>query len=485
MLNISYSQTDAKADVLLVFCDDKKSILGSISAEHATRATKLIERAQFLGTLGDHITDFALDTDAPALAVVGVGALDKLADNIAKVAQAAHKALKNHKTAAVLWGDTICRIHFAQFVRHLALAHYKFYNYKTDAKPCALQEVTVISNKDSQDDYIKACQFANAAASAQILACDVGNEPPNICNPSYMAKQATKLANEYGDILSAKVLGEKDMQDLGMHCFLSVAKGSDQEGKLIVLEYRGKSGKDGDFNNPIALVGKGVTFDTGGISLKPSAGMEDMKFDMGGAAAMLGVAKGLCLLKPKVDVVIVLACAENMPSGSATRPGDVVYAKNGISVEVINTDAEGRLVLADALCYVQDEYAPNTVIDAATLTGACVIALGSHHSGLYCNDEDTLVALESAAKDSHDRVWHMPLGEDYDAQIKSVVADIQNVGGREAGSVTAACFLQRFIKQGAHWAHLDIAGTAWKKGDQKGATGRPVALLMHYLNQQG
>lgn len=261
-----------------------------------------------------------------------------------------------------------------------------------------------------------------------------------------------------------------------MGAFLAVAQGSDNEGKLIVLHYTGKTTKG---KAPIALVGKGVTFDTGGISIKPSAGMEEMKFDMGGAAAMLGVAKGLCQAQLPIDVVIVLACAENMPSAKASRPGDVVTAMDGTTIEILNTDAEGRLVLADALCYVQKQYKPSVIIDAATLTGACVVALGAHRSGLYSNDEDVLFELESASKTSNDLVWHMPLGDDYAAQIKSKVADLQNIGGPKGGSVTAACFLQHFVKD-TPWAHLDIAGTAWVAGDTAGATGRPVPLLMHY-----
>lgn len=232
------------------------------------------------------------------------------------------------------------------------------------------------------------------------------------------------------------------------------------------------------------MVGKGITFDTGGISLKPSAGMEEMKYDMGGAAAMLGTIKAVCEARLPLDMVVILACAENMPSGKATRPSDIVTAMNGMSVEILNTDAEGRLVLCDALCYVQDNYKPRTIIDAATLTGACVIALGSVRSGLYTNDEDTLLALEEAGEYTGDLVWQMPLDDAYDEQLKSGFADVQNIGGREGGSITAACFLKRFIKEGQAWAHLDIAGTAWSGGDNKGASGRPVPMLMRYLVSQ-
>lgn len=212
--------------------------------------------------------------------------------------------------------------------------------------------------------------------------------------------------------------------------------------------------------------------------------MDEMKFDMGGAAAMLGTAKAVCEAGLELDVVTVLACAENMPSGNATRPGDIVTAMNGTSVEILNTDAEGRLVLCDALCYVQDNYEPRTIIDAATLTGACVIALGGVRSGVFSNDEDTLFALESAGEYAGDLVWQMPLDDAYAAQLKSNFADLQNIGGREGGSITAACFLKHFIKEGQAWAHLDIAGTAWLSGSNKGATGRPVPMLMQYLKSQ-
>ena len=234
------------------------------------------------------------------------------------------------------------------------------------------------------------------------------------------------------------------------------------------------------FDAPIVLVGKGVTFDSGGISIKPGAAMDEMKFDMGGSASVLGTMKALCEARLPINVVGALACAENMPSGEATRPGDIVKAMNGKSVEILNTDAEGRLVLADTLCYVQ-RYNPRAIIDVATLTGACVIALGHVRSAVFSNDEDVLFELENASDQSGDLIWHMPLDDEYQSQLDSPIADIQNIGGRAAGAVTAACFLSRFIEEGQAWAHLDIAGTAWNSGKEKGATGRPVPLFMQYL----
>lgn len=479
--SLPQKRSKSNPPMLVVFCDKDGKVLGNIDETLASRAAALIKKSGFKGGLGECVTDFGAD-DA-ALAVVGVGALNKLANNIAKTASATYQAIKDQKSATIVWGDVICQKHFGQFVVALAGSHYRFDTYKKDAKVPTLTTVTLVNNKDEAADYEAALAFSKALITGQNLAKDVANEPPNVCTPSHMAKQAKKLAKDYPDHVNVTIIEEKEMKKLGMGCFLAVSKGSEEEGKIAVIEYFGKSKKTAKakLSNPIALVGKGITFDTGGISLKPAAGMDEMKFDMGGAAAMLGVAKGLCESGLALDVVIVLALAENMPSGNASRPGDVVYAMDGTSVEIMNTDAEGRLVLADALCYTQENYKPSVIIDAATLTGACVVALGAHRSGLYSNDEDTLFALETASEASGDLVWHMPLGDDYHAQIKSPVADLQNIGGPKGGSITAACFLEHFIKEDQAWVHLDIAGTAWIGGDKKGASGRPVPLIMHYL----
>ena len=372
------------------------------------------------------------------------------------------------------------------------------------------------------DESLKAAlTFAEAVFAGQSLTRDVANEPGNICFPAYMAEQAQELATTYPDLLKVTVLGEDEMSALGMGCFLAVAQGSAKEGKLVLMEYRGKSNfsagsnkgstnsakvagglkaladklptkaasKKSDKNSdaktvnndaPIVLVGKGVTFDSGGISIKPGAAMDEMKFDMGGSASVLGTIKALCEARLPINVVGALACAENMPSGDATRPGDIVKAMNGKSVEILNTDAEGRLVLADTLCYVQ-RYNPKAIIDVATLTGACVVALGHVRSAVFSNDEDVLFELENASHLSGDLIWHMPMDDDYQAQLDSPIADMQNIGGKGAGAVTAACFLSRFVEEGQAWAHLDIAGTAWNSGKDKAATGRPVPLFMQYL----
>lgn len=489
-LSLKKATKNKSLPTIVVFADDQGQILGNLGdAEYLSRAADLIKHSHFKGGMGDSVTDYAIhDKDFPVVTVVGIGKLDKLADNIAKAAQAAYTAIKNTPAAAILWGDTICQIHFTQFVTALIGAGYRFEHHKAKPKDAdLLEEVIIISNKDAQDDYENALTFAKATAAGMTTARDVANEAPNLLNPSELAQKAKQLAKDYEDTISVSVLGEKDMQKLGMGCFLAVSQGSDAEGKLAVIEYYGKSNKNGKkskLERPFALVGKGLTFDSGGISLKPAAGMEEMKFDMGGAASILGTVRAVAEAGLEIDLVAVLACAENMPSARASRPGDVVTAMNGTTVEILNTDAEGRLVLCDALCYVQEHYDARVIIDTATLTGACVIALGSVRSGMYSNDEDTLFALEAASEYTGDLVWHMPLDETYNEQLNSKVADVQNIGGREAGSVTAACFLKRFIKEGQAWAHLDIAGTAWKSGSTASASGRPVALLTQYLRSQ-
>ena len=303
---------------------------------------------------------------------------------------------------------------------------------------------------------------------------DLGNTPPNICHPTWLAEQAEKLAKD-NDVIKTDVLDEKQMQKLGMHSLLSVSAGSAQPAKLIVMEYRGGKAKD----KPYVLVGKGITFDTGGISLKPGEGMDEMKYDMGGAAAVFGAMKTIAETKPKINVVAVIAAAENMPSGTATRPGDIVTSMSGQTIEILNTDAEGRLVLCDALTYVK-KFDPEVVVDMATLTGACIIALGSHATGLLSNNDTLANELLAAGERAGDRAWRLPLWDEYQSQLDSNFADMQNIGGRPAGTITAACFLSRFTKD-YPWAHLDIAGTAWLSGKAKGSTGRPVPMLVDYL----
>lgn len=320
----------------------------------------------------------------------------------------------------------------------------------------------------------KALAEGEAIASGVELARTLGDLPGNICTPSYLASQARALGKS-STKLKVSVMNEADMKKLGMGSLLSVSRGSRQPAKLITLQYNG--GKAGE--KPVALVGKGVTFDSGGISLKPGAAMDEMKYDMCGAASVLGTLKACIAMKLPVNVVGIIPATENLPDGDASKPGDIVTSMSGQTIEVLNTDAEGRLILCDALTYC-GKFKPAAVVDIATLTGACVIALGSHAAGLLSNDDELADELLLAGKSADDRAWHLPLWDEYQQQLKSNFADMANIGGREAGTITAACFLSRFTKK-YRWAHLDIAGVAWKDGDEKGATGRPVSLLTQFL----
>ena len=317
-------------------------------------------------------------------------------------------------------------------------------------------------------------RHGTATANGMELTKRLGNLPPNICTPTFLGEQARKLARQWK--LRVEVLETKQLEALKMGSFLAVARGSTQPPRLIVLKYNGAAAKAA----PVVLVGKGITFDSGGISLKPGAAMDEMKFDMCGAASVLGTMRALAELKLKLNVVGIVAACENMPAGNATKPGDIVTSLSGQTIEILNTDAEGRLILCDALTYA-GRFKPAAVVDMATLTGACVVALGNVNSGLFANNEDLAGELLAASKSAADAAWRLPLDEDYQEQLKSNFADMANIGTPgNAGAITAACFLARFTKDYA-WAHIDIAGTAWKSGASKGATGRPVPLLMQFL----
>ena len=357
---------------------------------------------------------------------------------------------------------------------HALRATYRFTACKTGDQPkVALESVALIASADAKAAAEHGLSVGNAYGEGINFARELANLPSNICTPAYLADQAQSLAAD--SALTTTVLGEEQLRELGAGALLAVGQGSEQESRLIVMEYRGGAESDA----PHVLVGKGITFDTGGISLKPGADMDEMRYDMGGAASVLGTFKALLALKPRINVVGIIATAENMPDGKALKPGDIITTLNGMTVEVLNTDAEGRLVLCDALAYAE-RFAPASVVDIATLTGACIIALGDHASGLYANDDALAQSLRNAADASWDRVWQMPLWDDYQSQLASNFADIANIGGRKGGSITAACFLSRFAKY--PWAHLDVAGTAWH--GKQGATGRPVGLLTRYLLQQ-
>lgn len=363
-----------------------------------------------------------------------------------------------------------------QLVQVSLNALYQFNEFKSQKSKVSLQQLLIlIAEKSAVKSAEIAMKQGLAIAAGMEFTKNLGNQPSNIATPSYLADQAKQLAKQYKSI-KVKVLEESDMKKLGMGAFLAVAKGSDQDAKLVCLEYKGTAKKQA----PIALVGKGITFDTGGLSLKPADSMVGMKYDMCGAATVLGTLKTAAELKLPVHLVGILALAENMPSGHATKPEDIVTSLSGQTIEIMNTDAEGRLVLCDALTYVE-RYKPEIVIDIATLTGAVVIALGHHATGLLSNHQPLADDLLAAGIESHDRAWQMPLWEEYQEQLKSPFADMQNVGGRAGGTITAACFLSRFAKK-FHWAHLDVAGTAaMMMGGDRYATGRPVPMLVQFL----
>ena len=340
-----------------------------------------------------------------------------------------------------------------------------------DPSDIVLEAVNLYSKNNGASEIQKGVAVANGMA----LTRELGDLPPNICTPTYLADAAKSLAKTYN--LECEILEESEMESLGMNSLLSVSKGSSQPGKLISLSYSNNGNAA-----PIVLVGKGVTFDSGGISLKPGSGMDEMKYDMCGAASVLGTMSAIAEMNLKVNLIVVVPAVENMPAHNASRPGDVVKSMSGQTIEILNTDAEGRLILCDALTYCE-KYKPKTVIDIATLTGAVIIALGKHHSGVMSNDQSLADALKISGEAAQDTVWQLPLDDEYDDLLKSNFADMANIGGREAGTVTAACFLARYTKKYS-WAHIDIAGTAWLGGSKKGATGRPVPLLTQYIMDQ-
>ena len=354
----------------------------------------------------------------------------------------------------------------------VAHASYRFSTYKSKKpSPAELRQVAVLSRQRASAR--RAVAHAQALDDGLALAKDLGNQPPNICNPSFVAREARKLGRGNGNV-TVSVIDEGKMAELGMGAFLSVTRGSATPAKMVIVHV--KQGKRGD--KPVVLIGKGITFDTGGINLKAGAGMEEMKFDMCGAAAVLGAAKAAIASELPVNLIAIAAAAENMPGSRASRPSDIVTTMSGQTVEILNTDAEGRLVLCDALTYAE-RFKPAAVIDVATLTGAQVVALGSHASALYANDDDLADAVAAAGDAAGDRVWRMPLWDEYQKVLDSTFADIRNVGGgRAAGSIVAACFLSRFAKA-FPWVHLDVAGTAYVAG--RGSSGRPLPALFEYL----
>lgn len=470
-INTSFPENGSSQSLLILV--DSEQLQNTTSTYQINNLDRLIEASQFKAALAESLSMIGQVSQSSHAALIGLGKVAELQPaKLAKIAQTIIQATqKKFKQISVDLTQLPQELHYL-FALALTQASYGYDEYKSKKNEFVLEQIDLIATHSVLTT--EQLQLVQAVQSGQNLARDLGNRPGNICFPEYLADQAIALAAEYPDLLKVTVLDEQQMADLGMGAFLAVSQGSERPGRIISIEYQSERSEA-----PVVLVGKGITFDTGGISLKPGAGMDEMKYDMCGAASVLGTMRALCESRLALHVVGTIAAAENMPSGKATRPGDIVTTMSGQTVEILNTDAEGRLVLCDTLTYVK-RFNPALVIDIATLTGACVVALGSVLTGLFTPDDKLAAELETAGQHSFDRVWRMPVIDDYQEQLDSPFADIGNIGGPKAGSVTAACFLQRFTRE-YRWAHLDVAGTAWNSGANKGATGRPVPLLMQFL----
>lgn len=435
----------------------------------------LIAATQFKAGIAETLPLLGQIAQNPHSILVGIDKAAELkAAKLAKIAQIIIKASqKKFKQISIDISALPNELHYL-FALSLTQAAYGYDEFKSKKNNFVLEQIELIAASTNLD--VAQISLIEAVQQGQNFARDLGNCPANICFPEYLAEQARALAAEFPDVLKVTVLEEQQLADLGMHSFLAVSKGSERPGRVITLEYKANPDQA-----PVVLVGKGITFDTGGISLKPGVGMDEMKFDMCGAASVLGTLRALCEANLPIHVVGTIAAAENMPSGHATRPGDIVTTMSGQTVEILNTDAEGRLVLCDTLTYVK-RFNPAVVIDIATLTGACVVALGKVLSGLFTPDDELAQEINVAGEESFDRVWRLPVIDDYQDMLDSNFADIGNISGAgpQAGAILAACFLERFTRE-YRWAHLDVAGTAWLSGAAKGSTGRPVPLLMQFI----
>ena len=478
----------SKSPCLVVGVTDKRKLTDSAQQLDTLAKgfiTNVLRRGDITGEIGDSLMLHnvpGLKTERVLL--VGCGKTSEIThqrvtDIVTHASTALSKA--NIKSAVISLSDLACKNLSSTMQIRLATEalqqnNYLFSELSKDKAP-SLNKVA-LHFTDKRAAVMKkaklAVQIGNAIGQGRNTARDLGDLGGNICTPTYLAKQATNYSKSYSK-LKTTILNQKDMEKLGMGSLLSVSKGSRTPPKFIVMQYNG--GKKSD--RPYVLVGKGVTFDSGGISIKPGAAMDEMKYDMCGAAGVMGTMVTVNELKLPINVVVIVPSVENMPDGAASKPGDVVKSMSGQTIEVLNTDAEGRLILCDALTY-SEKFKPKAVIDVATLTGACVIALGAHPAGLLSNQQKLADQILGAGTECGDRAWQMPLWDDYQDQLKSNFADMANIGGREAGTITAACFLSRFTKK-LNWAHLDIAGVAWLGGAKKGATGRPVPLLTQYL----
>ncbi len=485
---VTASPARQRTDCAVVGVYEKGALTGAaaeLDTKLGGKLSRLVKSGDVRGKLGEALLIGDLkNSPCQRLLLVGLGARDRL-------------ARKQYRKALTVVTSLLLKTGAREAVNYLSLekirgvdayghgrilaeiaasALYRIPDLKSAKKPPApALKRFGIAAADRSDKSAAERGIAHGQGLAKGMAFmrDLANLPPNVCTPTYIANAARGLARDYRS-LRVKILGEPEIRALKMGAFLSVTRGSEEPARLIVAEYRG-----GGTKAPIALVGKGVTFDTGGISLKPPAAMDEMKFDMSGAASVLGTLKAAAELKLPLNLVVVVPACENMPSGRATKPGDIVKTMSGQTVEILNTDAEGRLILCDALTYVR-RFKPSVVIDVATLTGACVVALGNHISGLFGNDDALASELLKAGERADDRAWHMPVADEYTDQLKSNFADFANVAGREGGAITAACYLSKFT-QDLKWAHLDVAGTAYQSGAQKSSTGRPVPLLVEYL----
>ncbi|RQO33564.1 leucyl aminopeptidase [Herminiimonas sp. KBW02] len=468
--------------------EDKKLSSAAQALDRKGEISAALKSGDITGKAGSSLLLRGLsDGAAERVLLVGLGKQDAVSEkDFNAAAQAVVRVfttLGSNEAVVALPFDAVAGRDSAWAIRSAILsareAAYRFDSLKSkkDPAPSGVRKIAFAVPSAAVSSAKEAVTQAVAVANGIDLTKDLGNFPANVCTPTYLANTAKKMAKEFK--LEVEVLDRKQLQALKMGSFLSVTNGSVEPPKFIVLKHNGGKAKDA----PVVLVGKGITFDSGGISLKPGAAMDEMKYDMGGAASVLGTMRAIAELKLKLNVIVVIPTCENMPSGSATKPGDIVTSMSGQTIEILNTDAEGRLVLCDALTYVE-RFKPAAVVDVATLTGACIVALGHHNSGLFTRNDDAHDALADellkAGKVAGDTAWRLPIEDSYQEQLKSNFADMANIGGPAAGSVTAACFLERYTKKYT-WAHLDIAGTAWKSGAAKGSTGRPVPLLTTFL----
>ena len=490
---MQYFTTTSKASRRAVDCvivgiyERGKLGAGAADIDTASKGSikRLIKSSDLSARLGScTILNDVSGVRAPRVAVVGLGKSKAFGIKQFRVAlsTALHAISKTNSKQALncLTLESASDANVYYLARHTAQTAtdvlYRFTQMKSNRKRATSSLAHIgfaISKRNDAAKIMLGAKHGDAIGMGMSLAKDLGNLPANICTPGYIARTAQKLARE-NKKLQTRVLSEIEMKRLGMHSLLSVTAGSDEPAKLIVMQYKGTTRQ-----SPVVLVGKGVTFDSGGISLKPGPAMDEMKYDMCGAASVIGTMAAVAKLKLPINLTVVVPAVENLPSGRATKPGDIVKSMSGKTIEILNTDAEGRLILCDALTYSR-RFKPDTIIDVATLTGACVVALGHHHTAVMSYNDDLASSIVAAGVASDDRGWQLPLAEEYASQLKSNFADFANIGGRDGGAITAGCFLGKFT-DGLNWAHLDIAGTAWKSGRQKGASGRPVPMLTEFL----